>query len=331
MRPVSPEASETLRAAAATKTPLACGNCGQPMRPLALAGHYGSTVEIDLCAPCHLVWFDGSETANLSGPALLDLIGAMAAAHSLPHEVLRPQLACARCHGPVKTVHNQSRWGRSLQLGCLARHGAYQSFAQFLGEKGLLRPMSSVDRTRLLKAQGHIDCVNCGAPIGAKDNICPHCDSVPSLLDVARLAQALDPEGVLAPHPVHALAAQQAALQCGACGAALPPGQDMRCAQCGATLAVSRLAQAHEAVATLAPALRAHALRPAPAVVKKRLEALDADLPRRREWVAAVEAETRQRRGHDGELWTSWLSGETNPWRAIALALALWFAWWFWH
>lgn len=314
------------------ETPLNCGNCRQPMQVMALAGHYGRTVEIDLCAGCHLVWFDGTETANLSGPALLELIGEMARSQTLPHAVLRPEAACARCRGPLKTGHNQTRWGRSLHLGCVARHGAYQSFAQFLGEKGLLRPMSAIDRADLLKRQGRIDCVNCGADIQAGHDTCPQCASVPSLLDVARLSRALDPEGALAPQAVHTQVARQEALQCAACGAALPPGQDMRCAQCGATLAVSRLAQAHEAVEALAPALRAHAQRPAPAVVKKRLDALDADLPRRRAWVAGMEAETRRNRdlGEDDPIWSSWLSGQTNPLRAVFLALAIWFIWWFW-
>ena len=45
---------------------------------------------------------------------------------------------CPRCAGKLKIVHNQSRWGRSSQLQCMRRHGAYQSFAQFLEEKGLL-------------------------------------------------------------------------------------------------------------------------------------------------------------------------------------------------
>jgi lipoic acid synthetase len=37
-------------------------------RRLALPGHYGSSVEIDVCASCDLVWFDGTETARLNGP-----------------------------------------------------------------------------------------------------------------------------------------------------------------------------------------------------------------------------------------------------------------------
>jgi len=315
----------------AADTALACGNCRQPMQRLALPGHYGRPVEIDLCAGCHLVWFDLTETARLTGPALLELIGTMAQAQSLPHEVMRADARCVRCSSGLKTVHNRSRWGQSLQLECLNRHGAYQSFAQFLQEKGLLRPMSRIDRAQLVERAGQIDCVNCGAAVGVNDETCSHCRSVPSLLDVARLARALDPEGALEPQAVHAKAAQQAAMQCAACGAALPPGQSLRCAQCGATLAVSRLSEAHAQVAALGPALRAHATKPAPEVVKRRLDALGADIPRRREWAAKMEAEAREQRGHGGFEWPStWLELRTNPLRAVLIALVIWFVWWYW-
>jgi Zn-finger nucleic acid-binding protein len=313
---------------------LACGNCREPMQRVALPGHYGRAVEIDVCAGCHLVWFDLTETARLTGPGLLELIGRMAAAQRLPHEVLRKEAGCPRCRAGLKTVHNRSRWGESLQLECVARHGAYQSFAQFLQEKGLLRPMSRIDRARLLEQAGRIDCVNCGAAIGAADERCPYCQSVASLLDVARLARALDPEGAIEPQAVHAARAEQAAMQCGACGAALPPGQSLGCAQCGATLAISRLSEAHERVNALAPALRAHAFKPAPQIVKRRLDALDADLPRRREWVKGMEDDARQQRGSHGygdeADWRSLFSTQTNPLRAVLIALVIWFVWWYW-
>lgn len=299
------------------------------MQRLALAGHYGRTVELDLCAPCHLVWFDHTETANLAGASLLELIGTMAAAQSLPHVPLRDDAGCPRCRGALKTVHNRTRFGPSLHLECANRHGSYQTFAEFLAEKGLLRPMSHIDRAALLATHGRIDCVNCGAAVGRDDAQCPYCRSVPGLLDVARLARALDPEGALEPQPVHAQAARQQAMQCAACGAALPEGQALRCAQCGATLAISRLAQAHEQVRSLGPALRAHAQRPAPKVVARRLEALDADLPRRREWVRQVEAETQEQRGREWNLEGLFDNG-TNPLRAVLIALAIWFVWWFW-
>ena len=76
---------------------LPCGNCRATMQRLTLPGHYGMPVELDVCAACHLVWFDTTETARLGGPALLTLIGRMAQAQSLAHEVLRPDGACPRC------------------------------------------------------------------------------------------------------------------------------------------------------------------------------------------------------------------------------------------
>ena len=55
-------------AAAPAEPPLVCGNCRQPMQRLALAGHYGHNVDLDLCRSCDLVWFDGSRPARLTGP-----------------------------------------------------------------------------------------------------------------------------------------------------------------------------------------------------------------------------------------------------------------------
>ena len=300
------------------------------MQRLQLPGHYASRVEIDLCANCDLVWFDFTETAQVTGPSLLDLIGVMAQSQTLPHEVLRADAACPRCSGKVKIVHNQSRWGRSTQLQCERRHGAYQSFAQFLTEKGLLRPMSRIDRARLVRDRGHIDCVNCGARIDTADETCRFCASVPSLLDVARLARALDPHEMLEPHAAHATPARQQAMQCAACGVALPPGETVSCSQCGATLAITRLAEAHASVEALAPALRAAAERPPAKVVQRRLEALAGDIPRRREWVAGMEAEARERRGHgeDSFDWSSLWRRRTNPVRAVLIAVA---AWWLWN
>jgi len=310
---------------------LQCGNCRASMQRLTLASHYGMPVELDLCPGCHLVWFDSTEVARLGGPAVLELIGTMARAQGLAHTALHGGVRCPRCTAGLKTVHNQTRWGKLLQLECLNRHGAYESFAAFLQGKGLLRPMSLADRRQMLQTDGRVDCINCGAAIGLHDDQCGHCLSVASVLDIARLARALDPEGALEPHPVNQLRPQQGALQCGACGAALPPGQAMSCAQCGATLAVSRLADAHARVDQLADALHAHAAKPAPAVVKRRLDALAADVPRRRDWVAGMQADAEQRGRLDDEFsWGSLFSRGTNPVRAVLIALALWFAWYFW-
>ena len=316
-------------ASAKAEPALSCGNCRAPMCRVSLAGHYGSTVDLDICESCDLVWFDGTETANLSGTGMLALIGRMAEAYDLPFEPLRPTAVCPRCTGPLRLVHNQSRWGHSVQLQCLRRDGAYQSFAEFLEEKGLLRPMSRVDRSKLLQSKGRIACVNCGAAVGLDDERCPFCQSVPSLLDIARLAQALDPEQTLAPAALPSTQAQLQAMQCAACGAALPPGDAMSCPQCGATLAIPSLREANAAVQALAPILRANAEHPPAEIIKRRLDALDADLPRRREWAAAMErdANPESTRFDEKEDATPLFASPSKPVRVVLAALAIWFLW----
>lgn len=287
------------RAAAVTDTPpaLACGNCGRPMRVLRLAGHYGRSVEIDLCADCHLVWFDLVEAAGLAGTGLLTLVGEMAAAQTLAHTPLRPDLGCARCRGALRTVHNPSRWGHSLQLECVQRHGAWQSFAQFLSQKGLVRAMSSADRARALQRDGALHCVNCGGAIGATDTACPWCRSVPAVVDVARLAQALDPEGATAAHAVHRQRSQAGALHCAACGAAQPADAAWLCGSCGATLTAPGLAEAHRHVSALGPALQAHADKPAAHVVQARLARQQPALDRQRSRAAEMQRDADQHAG----------------------------------
>lgn len=319
-------AATSLAATPAADPPLACGNCRAVMLRVSLGGHYDSKVDLDLCQSCNLVWFDDVELARLSGVGMLDLIGRMAEAYGLPFEPLRPTLSCPRCDGKLVLAHNQSRWGPSVQLQCPRRDGAYQSFAQFLEGKGLLRPMSMADRAALLRDKGRIDCVNCGAAVGIDDARCPYCQSIPSLLDVARLARALDPEALLGATPLPGVQARQEAMQCAACGAALPPGQTMSCAQCGATLAIASLREANSAVQALAPALRAAAARPPAEVVKRRLDALDADLPRRRQWAADMERDARRDTEPPDEPFDwSTLGPAAVPLRAaIAIAVVAW-------
>jgi hypothetical protein len=301
------------------------------MQALPLAGHYGQQVEIDVCGPCHLVWFDPIESARLSGPGLLELIGVMAQAQSLAHRSLRQDVGCARCSQPARAVHNRTRWGRSLQLECPQHHGAWQTFGQFLGERGLLRPMSSADRARALARDGGLHCVSCGGALGQTDAQCPWCDAAPALVDVARLARALDPEGATVAHAVHATAAASTVLACAACGAAQAADAGWQCTQCGATLTAPGLAEAHRQVQALGPALQAHARRPSPEIVRQRLDAQDGGLQRQRQRAAEMQAEADAR---TQGAWTAapateevelppWLR-KAAPWVAAAVAAWLW-------
>ena len=296
------------------------------MQRLSLDGHYGQRVEIDRCGPCHLVWFDSVESVRLAGTGMLALLRDMAEAQREPHSALKAEARCPRCSNALKPVHNRSRWGPTLQLECRARHGAYQTFAQFLSEKGLIRRLSSADRAALTARSAGPSCLNCGAAMGSDDLRCTYCDSLPGLVDVARLAHAMDPEGATEALRVHGIAPRHASLHCLACGGALPTGLSASCTQCGATLAVAQLRDAVAAVGTLEGALRAHARSPAAHVKARRLAELDGDLGRRREWVRQMEMETEQGRSRNGDA-HFWADLRARPWTvAFAAALAV-FAW----
>lgn len=318
----------------ATKTPeptLACGNCRQTMQRLVLPGHYGQTVDLDLCGSCHLIWFDAVESARLSGLGLLELIGTMAQLQAEPHQLLSTAAHCPRCKGGLKTVHNQSRYGRSLQMECTRQHGALQTFAQFLAEKGLVRTMTRIDRAALLQRDGRIACLNCGADLAGHEESCSYCGTLPSLFDVARLARALDPEGATAGHAVHRSAAAHAQRACLACGAPMQDDDNVQCRQCGATLAISRLAEAHARVQVLGAALAEHARKPAAHVVEQRLAALEGGLERQREWARQMEAEAQAARSGRSSADDNHYRLEASPRQIVFAALAALLVWWLWR
>jgi hypothetical protein len=80
----------------------------------------------------------------------------------------------------------------------------------------------------------------------------------------------------------------------------------------------------------LGPALRAHAERPAAQVVQRRLDRLPADLERRRNWAAGMQADADARAGRaDVEVPLNWTLPvrDTSRFAIVLASLALLF-WW---
>ncbi len=226
-RPLSPVSSDK---------PRMCAHCKAPMRKLGLAAHYHRTVEIDVCEPCSLIWFDDTESARLAGPGLADLVRIIhnAMQQERPLQPLPQTLPCPICAQALKRVSNISRYGRTAQLECPAKHGSYQSFALFLAEKGYFRPFTWADIKQALASGKRLSCFNCGATVPSRPTEeCEYCKSPVGLLDPARLASAIDTQKAA---PGLQLAPMVKQTECPCCGGAVQLSGEMACPHCKAMI-----------------------------------------------------------------------------------------------
>lgn len=220
--------------------PVACPNCGRTAELLVLQGHYGRQVVVDVCGPCRLVWFDTLESVNLTGRGWLQLLRRLQRAKATEAPWSGSVLACPQCGNPLQAVHNLTRFGRFAAVECQRGHGHLQSFALLLAERGLVRPLLPPERAALAAARRSLQCLNCGAPVAARDEACSHCRSPLVMIDLPRLAAALrDRPGDPLPRPDGRLAAWH----CAGCGQALDPTQAEACQACGQLVVVPTLAE----------------------------------------------------------------------------------------
>lgn len=251
-----------------------CTNCRTPMRKLGLAAHYQRTVEIDVCEPCSLIWFDGTESARLAGPGVVDLVRVIHGAMQLPKPMqpLPATLSCPICTASLKLVANRSRYGRTMQLECENKHGAFQSFTMFLAEKGYFRPFSWADIKTLMESGKRPSCFNCGAMLDPRPHDeCPYCRSPVGMIDPARLARAIDAD-MAAPALQLAVTVEQAACPC--CGGAIDLSADVVCRHCMAVVRPVETQQALMASENVAPQVRRNYARQTAAVSRRKLDAM---------------------------------------------------------
>ncbi|HEX7438482.1 MAG TPA: hypothetical protein VF319_00150 [Caldimonas sp.] len=225
------------------------------MRSAVLEGHYGQRIEIDLCARCHLTWFDDTESVRLSGLGWITLLrGLHAAPEQTMREVASP-LGCVRCGTALKPIRNLSRFGRTSGQECPRGHGYFQTFGQLLAERGLVRPLEARDRRALQRESRGLACLNCGAalPIVTATDACAYCRSPLLVLDVKRLLASLMVRHGL---PLPADAAEPAAWACRACGDAVDPTRMTACPRCGHAVLAPSLVDAVPFFDALEPQLR---------------------------------------------------------------------------
>lgn len=235
---------------------LPCPQCTAPMAHLTLAGHGDNartTVPVDHCAPCRLVWFDALESVQLAGLGWIALLRELQQGLGDPLPAARATpLDCPLCRQRLKPVQNRTRFGRFPALECARCHGHLHSHAGVLAERGLVRPLLPADRQGLLTERRTLCCLNCGAPAEGRGEACRYCDSPLLMLDLPRLSQALrlgsertgkgKGEDKAANKPLRPSPGALWAWACHGCGTALDPSRHSTCPQCGhAVLAPSLL------------------------------------------------------------------------------------------
>ena len=168
-----------------------CPRCGNSMREERLSGHHRRSVEIDLCARCQALWFDGHESLSLTPASTLSLFRLIGqqVAHPEPRAVDLEK--CPRCRARLRITHDMQRTTQFEYRRCPNGHGRFITFYEFLRKKGFIRPVTPAQIAELARTLDAITCSNCGAPVSLAEGAgCAHCGSPLSMLDL-RQAEAL--------------------------------------------------------------------------------------------------------------------------------------------
>ncbi len=173
-----------------------CPNCRGAMAPLKLVNHTGTPLEIDVCWPCHMIWFDGYESMALSPNSVVELFRKIHEAQknneSGARNLISKKLSCGVCSGKLEHTHDLQLHGRFAYHRCGHGHGRASTFTQFLQEKNFVRSLKPWEVRTLSAKVKQIRCSSCGGPIDLeKDTACSHCGSAISVLDHDAVEKAL--------------------------------------------------------------------------------------------------------------------------------------------
>ena len=162
------------------------------MRSLALGRRPAGEVVVDLCAPCHLLWFDAlrerpAHPGRHAGTVRRDPRRGRCRppSHSVPAGLSALCRAAQRDAGPAAD-------DAISYTGVRAAHGRLTPFVQFLREKDFIRPLPPADIARLAAQVKVIRCSGCGAPVDlARDTACSDCGAPIATLDPDALARTV--------------------------------------------------------------------------------------------------------------------------------------------
>jgi Zn-finger nucleic acid-binding protein len=169
-----------------------CPSCHRATTPTTFSTHLGTPVEIDICWPCHLIWFDHLESTSLSAQSVIDLFRRIHAHRADDRNIVSLNGNCPTCSTKLALTNDIGRSGRFSYYRCPHGHGRLISFVQFLREKNFVRTLNAAELQTLAVTVKQVRCSSCGAGINIEhDSACTHCGAPISVLDEQAVAKAL--------------------------------------------------------------------------------------------------------------------------------------------
>jgi len=190
-----------------------CPSCNSACSPTQFSTHLNTPVAIDICWPCHLIWFDHLESTSLSAQSVIDLFRRIHEHRADSRNIVSMNMRCPLSRERLVLTNDIGRGGRFSYYRSPKRHGRLISFVQFLREKSFIRTLSDHEIDSLSATVKQIRCSSCGAGIDiSRDHACTHCGSPISVLDEKAVAKALAELDAKANRPRQALSATPASL-----------------------------------------------------------------------------------------------------------------------
>ena len=148
-----------------------CASCDQPMQPLMLARNIGGELQIDVCHPCHAIWFDRNESLQLAPGAVIELFRDINRHRDDARRQLAEGSSCPHCHAALVLTHDVVKTGRFTYYRCPHDHGRLTPFSEFLREKQFVRSLTPAELARVRVELKTVRCSSCGAPIDLRARV----------------------------------------------------------------------------------------------------------------------------------------------------------------
>jgi hypothetical protein len=173
-----------------------CTNCSTLMSLYTLPSHYGRTVDIDVCHDCNALWFDQSESTQLSPDgtvALFQLINERGGTSTNAAAKFGEGLRCVSCGTGMRLMNDRVKNTRFAYQSCPSGHGRLTTFYNFLAEKQFVRELTQTERAKLAVNVQQIKCSSCAAPVEiGKTDACTYCRAPVSVFDRDAAKKAID-------------------------------------------------------------------------------------------------------------------------------------------